>query len=260
MGAIRKILLVIVAVLFFLSLILVSLFLTLNLSLKYDNIQQHSTTIIKDVLNENFNLTTLIGNNYQLLQQYCMQGNSNYTINTQGYNLVIPCSSVSQGADAVIDTGIKALVNQTYYAQYNCGFLDCFPKYPVPLFLISEKAYNFWNGMFYLALGFAVILLLLLFFLMKKKINLPTLAGILLIFSSIPFFKLEALMSLFSNKLIFKFLGIFFSQAYFVAITILIAGIALLTVGIVLDIFRTGFFVEHFITKIEDKRKSRKSK
>ena len=203
-------------------------------------------------------MTALVGSNYQLLQYYCLQNNSNYKMSAGGYNFAIPCSSVSQGTDAIIDAGIKDLVNQTYYTKYDCGFLSCFPKYPIPLFLISEKAYNYWNEKFYFALGLAIILLILLFFLIQKKINLPTFAGILIIFSSIPFFKLEALMSLFSNKLIFKFLGIFFSQAYFVALTILIAGIALFAVGIVLDIFRAGFFVEHFITRIEEKRKEKK--
>ena len=255
MGVIRGILLVVVAVLFFFSVILVSLFWTLNLSLNYDNVQKESTIVLKDILQQDANFSSIISASYPLIQTYCqLQNNSNYVFNSEGYTFDIPCSSMSQGERSVIDEGIKSLIHRVYYTGYDCDFLNCFSKYPVPLFLISEKAYNYWHDKFYWILGISAILLVLIFLLVEKKTNTFILSGILVIISALPFIKLDSIMSMFSNKIIFKFLEIFFSQAYTVSIRIIIAGIALLAIGIVFDVFKLGFSISAFFSKIKEKR------
>jgi hypothetical protein len=99
-----------------------------------------------------------------------------------------------------------------------------------------------------------------MFFLVEKKTNAFILSGSLLIVSAVPFIKLDYLLSLFSNKVIFKFLGVFFSQAYYVSIKTLIVGIGLLVLGIVLDIFKVGFFISNLISKIKGEKESKTGK
>jgi hypothetical protein len=103
-------------------------------------------------------------------------------------------------------------------------------------------------------------LLGLSFLLIEKKTNLPILVGSMLIISSLPFFKLDYFFSLLADKIIFKFLKIFFSQAYFVSIKSLIVGAILLIAGIILDIFKIGFKISNLISKIKEKREEIKEK
>ncbi len=260
MGAIRGILLVFVAVLLFLSVLLANLFLVLTLSLNYENVREESTTLVKDFLKE-IDITNALKQAYPLISFYC-QNYSEYVFNYQGYTLDIPCSIVSQGENAIIEEGVRDLVKSVYYAKYECNFLDCPNKSQLPLFLISEKAHDFWENKFYLSLIISFVLFILVFLLVEKKTNALILSGSLLIVSAVPFIKLDYLLSLFSDKIIFKFLGVFFSQAYYVSIKTLVIGIGLLVLGIVLDIFKVGFFISNLISKSKEKtsKKTKKSK
>lgn len=260
MGVIRGILLVLVVVLLFFSFFAINLFYTLSLSLNYDTLQRESANVIKDSLKE-INLTNIIGNQYNLIKSYCKNNSdSDFVFSAQGYTFDISCSTASQGEDAIIEEGAKDLVHNVYYAEYDCNFFDCFKKSPIPLFLVSEKTYTFFTNKLYLLLTLSLVLLVLSFFLVEKKTNLPILVGSMLIISSLPFFKLDYFFSLLSNKIIFKFLKIFFSQAYFVSIKALIAGIILLIAGIILDIFKIGFKISNFISKIRGKKENIKNK
>lgn len=257
MGAIRGILLVFVVVLLFLSVLSANLFWALTVSLNYDNVQEESTSIIKDFL-QGMNMTGIIKQNYPLIQFYCIN-HSEYTFNYQGYTLDIPCSVVAQGENAIVEEGIRDLIKGVYYTKYDCNFLDCPSKFQLPLFLISEKAHDFWKSNLYFALGISFVLLALLFLFIEKKTNLPILAGSLLVVSSLIFIKLDSLFSLFSNQVIFKFLKIFFSKSYFVSFRILIAGIVLVITGIVLKIFKVGFSISDFISKLKEKAMQQKA-
>jgi hypothetical protein len=141
MGAIRGLLLVLIATLLFFSIFLSSLFWVLSSSLTYDNVQRESTAIGKELLTT-LNITSEIKLIYPLIQLYC-QNNSNYVFNAEGYTFDISCASVANGEDAVVEEGIKDFISNIYYTTYNCNFLDCASKSPVPLFLVSEKAYNY---------------------------------------------------------------------------------------------------------------------
>ncbi len=257
MGVIRGILLVLVAVILFLSLFMLNLLWTLSLSLNYDNIQRESMLIAKDLLNET-NISTEIQATYPLIQLYC-QNNSDYIFVVENFTLDIPCSVALQGGDAIIEEGIKDVIHQIYYTHYECDFLDCMKNPTNPLFLVSEKANQFWYGKFYLFLIISLILAGLIFLLAEKKSNMPILVGALLIVSSIPFIKLDVLFGMFSDKTLFRVLNIFFSQSYFVAIRTLIAGIVFVILGIVFKIFKIGFFISNLISKFKSKEKKEES-
>lgn len=233
-----------------------ALFWTLSQSLSYNNVEKQSVVLIKDILKENTDLTKEIHEIYPLMQSYC-QNNSNYIFSFEGNTLDIPCETALQGEDVIIEESIKDMVHEIYYTEYECSFVDCFKKTSLsgftPVFLISEKSYNWWNTLFYFSLIISFVLSVLIFFLVNKKTNMPILAGSLLIISSLPFIKLDSLLGLFSNKTFVKFLSIFFSEAYTVSFKILIAGIILLAVGIILKIFKVGFFISNLISKFEKK-------
>lgn len=260
MGAIRGILLVFVVVFLFLSVLLGHLFWVLTLSLSYDNVREESSALVADFLKE-INVTSAIKQAYPLISFYC-QNYSEYIFNYQGYTLDIPCSIVLQGENAIIEEGVKDVVKSVYYAKYECNFLDCPNKSQLPLFLISEKAHDFWENKFYISLVLSFILLILVFLLVEKKTNVPILIGSLLVVSSLLFIKLDSLFALFSDKIIFKILGFFLSETYFVSLKILIAGIILVVAGIILKIFKVGFFISNLISKSKEKpgKKTKKIK
>jgi len=262
MGAIRGVLLVFVAVLLFLSFLSLNLLWTMSASLDYETLQKASMGIVKDFLQE-INVTSIMKQNYPLIQLYC-RNYSNYVFNYQGYTFDIPCSVALQGESAIVEEGVRDIIHGVYYKEYDCNFIDCFKKSPIPLFLISQKAHDFWAGKLYFCLMACFILFILVFLLVEKKTNAFILSGSLLMVSALPFIKLDYLLSLFSDKIIFKFLEIFFSQAFRISIKILIIGAGLLIFGIILDIFKAGFFISNLISKIrerkEDKNKKRKKK
>ena len=256
MGAIRGILLVFVAVFFFLSILTTNLFWIMSSSLNYENVQKESASIAQDFLKD-IDITNIVKQAYPFISLHC-KNNSYYLFNYQGYALDIPCTIVSQGIDAIIGEGVRDIIYGVYYADYDCSFLDCSNKAQLPLFLISEKAHDFFSDKLYFSLIASVIFFVLIFLLVEKKTNTLILSGSIIIISSLPFLKLEALWPLLPGQLLFKFLKIFFSQSYFVSIKVLIIGVAILLLGIVFDIFKIGFSISNLINKTKEQKKDKK--
>jgi len=256
MGAIRGLLLVFVSVLLFLTFILGNLALTLSISLNYNNLEKQATTVLKDVIQEKMNVQALVESYYPVIQTYC-QTSSEYVFNSGGFTITIPCSIASQGTDAILDKAIKDAMHDIYYKDYGCDFIDCFQKSEIPLFLISEKSYNYIHSKLLLLLLVAVVLLAAMFLLVQKKSNAFILAGSLLIISSLLFFKLDVFFSFISDKTILKILGIISSNAFFIAIRVLIAGIVLILAGIIMKIFKIGFFISNLLSKLRGKKEAK---
>lgn len=242
MGAIKGILLVIVCVLLFISLLIGNIFLTLTLSLDYDNIRVELGSVMKNVVIDNGNLKEIIEKNLPLMESFC-QNNSEFVFenNNSFYDFVIPCSVVAQGSEAIIDYSSKSLVEKIYYEDYSCDFWDCLEKTSSPFFLISEKAKNYWSNKFYFSLLVSLVLVALMFFLVEKKSSLFIITGSLLMISSLPFMKLKWVLSFFSGKSFLEFLTIFFTKSYAVFLTSLVLGILVIGIGLLLKLFKIGF-------------------
>ena len=257
MGAIRGVLLVFVAVLLFLSFFSLNLLWTVSSSLEYENVQKQSTLLANDLLNE-VNITEIVVQNYPMIQLYCMN-HTNYVFSYQGFTFDIPCSVALQGADAIVEEMIGGAIHGIYYAEYDCGFIDCFEKYS-PVFLLSEKFHNFVADKVYFPLILALVLFALVFLLVQKKTNAFIVSGILLIVSSLPFVKLDYLLSLFPDKMIFRLLWVFLSRSFYVSIRLLIIGAALLVFGILLDIFKVGLFISNLFSRFRKEKKEKVDK
>lgn len=250
MGVIRGFFLVVVSILLFLSLFSSVLFLTLSSSLDYNNLQKESRLVLKDILINNMNISSVIDGIYPFMVIYC-QTNPEYVFTSQSYTFTLPCNVTSGGKEGIIDKGIDYFIKGIYYKDYNCTFIDCFGKTELPTFLFSVKSHDFLNKMFYLALVFSLILIGLAFLLIEKKTNLFILTSILLIVSSLPLFKITSLIKVIPNEIAVKIIGLFFSSASSVSIKMLIIGIVLLVGGIILKVFKIGFSISGILAKFK---------
>jgi len=254
MGFIRGGLFVIASVLLFVLFLAGNTFLTLNLSLTYDNVQQELVSVIKDIVGDEMNLSEKIENDFEVMKLYC-ENNSEYVFSQEEHTFVIPCEIISEGSDAVIDYGINNLVNEVYYEEYDCNFWDCIKDTEAPFFLVSEKAKNYWGEKFYFSLLICLILIILMFFLIENKTNLLIVVGSLLIVSSLPFMRLNWVLS-FINESLFGFFTIFFSKAHYVFLIVFILGLFVIGFGIILKFFKIGFKISEIANKFSKGKKN----
>lgn len=255
MGFIRGGLLVIVSVLLFSSFLAGNFFLTLTLSLEYDNIKPELVSVVNALAGEEMNLGQMVDEKYPSMQEYC-QNNSEYVFSEQGYTFVIPCSVVSQGSDAIFDYGLNTLIEDIYYEEYDCNFWECLEETGTPFFLISEKAKDYWKHNFYFSLIVSIILVALAFILTEKRTNLPILVGIMLMVSGIPFLMINWISlnwipsSMFGEYFVQLF-TIFFTKSHTIFLISFILGLIVLGIGILLKFFWIGFKISNIFSKKE---------
>ncbi len=267
MGFIRGSLIFLLGFLLFLAIFATGILLTLSSSLKYENVQPQLLSISKN-LTENLISRNAFEISFdkekEVMEEYC-QENNNYNFSYDGYNFVFSCSILDQSSEEIVDYGVNYIIKEIYYKDYDCKFWDCFEKNP--MFLISEKAYEYWKGKFYLALMLSIILIFLIFFLIEKKSNLLILIGILMIIPAILLMKLGnlsiSLFKIFLTFPIFSFsdiLKVFFSQSHTISMKMLSMGISFLIFGVILRVFGIGMKIMDFFEKIKKRKNSEKSK
>lgn len=248
MGFLRGGLLTIVGIVLFIAFLAGNLFLTLYLSLDYDNVKPSFSSNIKDTIEEQFNIFDIITERMELITLYC-ENYSEYVFNQQGYTFVVPCDIILEGPEEIIIKTLDNFIENIYYRDYDCGFFDCLKKTGEPFFLVSKHAQDYWKAKFYSVLLIAVILVALSFLLIERKTNWPILVGGLLALSSLPFSKLSLWTSFMGTQYL-EFFGIFFSKSRSVFIVSLVIGIVLIVLGIVLR-FVAGDFLKQKFSKNE---------
>ncbi|MDD5012364.1 MAG: hypothetical protein PHQ66_01820 [Candidatus Nanoarchaeia archaeon] len=250
MGVIKGLLVVVSSGLLFLSLLSMTFFLVSSSSLKYENLQESASSVVIGFL-EDTNVTSVIDENYYIIQRYCNISNdtSTYVFKEGNYTFEISCDSVAQGKNAMIEEGINSIISKIYYTEYDCSFFNCLKQ--SPFFLISEKAYNYLDAKFYFFLLTSFLLIVALFIFTEKKSNTFIVAGILTIIPALLFIKIDSVLAVFSDKMLFRILGIFFSESFAVSTTILVAGIVLLVLGVIFKVFKIGFKIQEIISKFK---------
>ncbi len=249
MGLIRSGLLVIVSVLLFISLLLGGIFLTLNMSLEYQNVNPQIVPIVNNFINDS-NFSQFIIELYPMMNSSC-ENNSEFIFNSSelGQVLIIPCETVLKGPENIVNYTTNFFIEDSYYKNYDCSFIDCFQKYQPPLFLISEKLKDYWKSKFNFTLIISLILIALVFFLTEKRVNLFFILGTLLIISSFFLLALNRILPFFSNNILLNFIPIFFSKSYTVFLSSLIMGIVIFLIGILLTLFLIGFKISSFFNR-----------
>lgn len=248
MGIIRGTLFVLVTTLFIISVFAAGMTYVFASSLKYDNVKTTLPSVIKEIAEQEVNLTKEFGKIYPAMQSYC-KNNSEYVTKFGDYTFIIPCETVSQGLNVVINEALESIVEDIYYKEYDCRFLSCFKRNELPLFLISEKARAYWGTNFYIFLGLSAALAALMFIFAAKKANMLLVSGIILISSSILILKLGDILT--SFKGLEKYVGIFFTASYSVFLGMLILGILILVAGVILKIFGIGLKISGLVSKVK---------
>lgn len=256
MAFFREGLLVIISTLLFLVVILGGILYVLSVSLEYDNIKIELKSFAKNLTNNtfnliepNFNITAEMQRARITMEKKCLNEIS-YNFSSGGYTFVLPCNLVknNESIDLFIDHGTESIIYQVYYANYSCKFLECFKKNRYPLFLVSEKAQDYWEKKFYFSLLIFVILFILTFLLVEIKYNSLIITGSAFVVSSVIVSKVEQFFEfLFKNQV--QLIKIFFSQTKDVYIILLILGLVLIVVGLSLRIFLRDKIKEKFSKK-----------
>lgn len=270
MGVLRGFGLVIVSILLFLSLLSAGIFATLNYSLTYENVQPKIYTIADSIITEQIGTEKIVNQLTPFLEIYC-QNNTEIVQNFEGYTFVYPCTVIEQGYDSIINYTINYLIQDFYYKDYNCTFVECFKETNVPLFLVSEHAKNYWKSLFNKSIIAILILIALTILLIEKKTNTPILTGSLFVASSLIISQLKnigtaiaklilspisaALSNESSKEIISQIVGIFFAESSKVFLWMFIAGIILIAIGIILKLTTLGIKIKNWIEKIKSKKK-----
>lgn len=240
MGLIRGGLSFITGILLLISFLAMNLFLTIDLSLDYDNVKPKIASAVKDVAENELNLTKEIKENFVFAELHC-QNNTDFIFIQGEYVFEIPCSVVSEGPDEFIDYGINQAIDDIYYKKYECSFLDCL-RTEFPFFLISEQAKDSSKNRFYSSLVISLILITTMFFLTEKKSNLFIITGSLLAISSLPFTKISAFLSFLDDSFL-EFVLVLFSESHNVFLISFILGIIIIGIGIALKFWDFGNFI-----------------
>jgi len=262
MGFIRGGLLFVISVILIISLLIGNIFFVFSSSLKYENINSHLGPVMSDLVEKQINLSS-VEEGFSQIQEYC-KTHDDFVLGEEGYVFVLSCEEVINGTpENVIASESSKFLEKIYYKNYECGFFDCFKEGEVPFFLISQKTQKYIQNKFYYSLLISLILMVLMFFFVQSKKNWFFLVGSLLIFTSLPFSKLDIFSSFSSNEYVVEMFSLFFSSAWNVFLIMFLIGIVLITTGIAFKLWdleeflkNKGFFGKHAEEKpAKDKKK-----
>lgn len=252
MGFIRGSLLFIAVFFLFLSILTGIIFLTLSLSLSYENVKPELIGIIEDLSESETGLdvSSVINEKFDFMQDYC-KNESDYIFSHQKKTFVIPCEIVDQGVGAIIEHELGDFSEEIYYKEYECGFWKCLSEPENSLVLVSAKARDYWYSKFIFLLVASLALIVLIFFLVKHRANILIIVGVIFIINSIIFRKLDSLINFLVGKPFSEFSGIFFSQEYIVFLSAIVIGVVLVVIGVGLRFISSDFIKNKFLKKEE---------
>ena len=273
MGLIRGGFVFFLGVLLFLSFLAVNIFATLSSSLEYDNVKEQIIPLVNGFGNSDSKISQAFGagefnlsqtaDDVLLEMQISCQNNPNitsYNFSYGGRIITIPCETLFEagGKDAIINKTVSGFIDSFYYQDYNCGFFDCLQEDKLPLFLVSAKAKDYWQGKFYFAIIASVVLIVLMILFMENRINAPIILGILLALSAFPILKLSSLISAIAGQPISFIIGIFFSNAGMIFWISFIIGLALIGAGFASKVMNLGF-IKNLIQKKPEAKQSQET-
>lgn len=259
MGVIRGGLFVIASVLLFTAMLAGGTFLTFEKSLEYSIVQPELTSVLTELVNQNFNLDEELASNKELIELTC-QNNTKYSFATEFIDtpLKIPCDQLTIDSTNITELMISNLVEENYNKQYDCKFFDCFDSVDSTdsvFFLVSAHARDYWKAKFYWIFSFSLILIAVMFVLIENRVNLPIVVGSLLIIAALPFAKLNLLAGFFADKELLAIFAVFITQSVSVFWYAFLTGIIVLALGIFLKFFQIGFWINNIFSKLPSFKK-----
>ena len=274
MGFIRGFFLFIVVCLLFVSLLAGNLLLTLTMSLNYDNVNMQLSSTVTDIVQgqvqgamedlgvteSDLNLTQEVDDRIDEMKDYCVNNTeeTEYTFSYEDYTFIVPCETVDQGTEAIINKSVENVVERIYYKEYDCGFWDCLQE-GEPYVLVSEQARDYWKSKFYISLVASIILAVLAFFLVQKKKNFPILLGASMAILALPFIKLDSWIGAISDSTYMNLANVFVSESTTVFWIMFIPGIILVILGIVFHFISLGTKFAKWTAEREAKKKQKEA-
>jgi len=237
MGLIRGAFFTVVAIILFVSLLSMNTFWTISSSLEYDVLQPQLVPIITNFIMQQTELSQQLDDNLFIMQYYCLN-NTEFVFSQEGMTLAIPCSTINEGAESIINYSILYLIEENYYKEYDCSFWEC--SMTPPFHIISEKAQNYWSEWFYVFLVLSIILTIVCGLLIENIDDYPFILGGLFIISSLIFAKIEWILSFMGDWEFIDLVSAFFTQAYTVFLIMFIIGIVLILIGVALKFLGLG--------------------
>jgi len=256
MGFIRGAFVFVFAIGIFFSLFAANLFLTISLSLNYNN----AAPYLKNVSNElaqNSGEKAIILKEYDNKKILCSETNfseKEINITFKEEKIPVPCEVIQKGANSVIDYTLNKSVDYYYYKNYECTFLECIQTKDPTLALVSQTAKDYWQNKFNSTILIAIALFALLFLFIKEKYSSFVLGGILTIFAAMPFKQITWVLSLIPDLLPFKIIPVFFTESTTVFTIMLVLGIILIAIGIGIKFFDWGLKISNLFRKLVKKK------
>ena len=247
-GWIRRGALYFIAFILIFVLILANLFLTLGISLSYDNIKVNSVAVTEKMFEKEL-ASGQVDAFYDQLVRECDESQL-VSITKQGALIQIDdelnspevnCADLkASGKEGFISLIVSSFIEQNYYKEHDCTFWECFNQEGLkkPFFIISEMSHKYFMKLFYFALLISVVLLVVAFLLMSHRTNILPYAGILIIISALPFWKLDFMLSLSSIPIdLVQIISILFTDSFSVFLVDVIVGVLFIVFGVVLKIY-----------------------
>jgi len=254
MGFLKGGVVIVLGVLLFASLLALSSFLTMSISLNSETVKTELSPVIRGLADNvpnvverfdrfnvsNFDVSGAVDEIFLAMETNC-ESYEDYVYIFEGQTIVVSCDLISEGRGAVVNKTTEDFIEGIYYKNYDCNFWNCFSKEKLPFFLVSQKSKDYWNSKYYFFLASSLILVGLLFFFVESRTNWIILTGVLMILSSFSFIKLyEFSLKIFSSgtfRIFSLFFDIFFIKANTVFWIIFIFGVFLSLVGIGIKIW-----------------------
>lgn len=248
MGLIRSGAIVVVSCLFFVSIFIGNIFLTLSWSLEYDNVEPIVSEFGRGIV-EDVGISTSVQDAYPLMLNYCEYGDGDYVFSSEGVSVNIPCSEISKGPENVVDYGVGQVVDNFYYREYDCSFFECLKSEGQPYVLVSEKSRGYFASNFRFVLTISMVLFVILFLIVQSKSTAFIVSGILISFSALPFRKFNWILGFLPNGDVSDFFLAFFTKSYNVFMIMIIIGVVLFILGISFHFLGWGIRLSEFFRK-----------
>lgn len=252
MGLLKGGLMYVLSGLLILSLFAGNLFLVMNMSLTYENVNSHFSKLIR----EQTNIEQEIGNTFEAMENYCEE-NEDYVLEASGYTISIPCSKVAEGEEAVIEESINDVIDQIYYSENSCSsFFECIASSETAIF--SQQTKDSMIKYFYISLIISLILAGAMFFITDSRIGFPITLGFLLILSSLPLVAVNFILPYFENSAL-SVVSALFSYSYTLFLILLFVGVISIALGFGLKFMIAGFKISKLFSGFKIKSKVSKS-
>ena len=246
MGFIRGSIMFFLVILLLISLVLGNIFLTLNYSLSHDVVKPEIVSLTDSIGGASGYIEQL-QSKFPSMESYCNENKTSYVIKTNISTLEIPCETILNGTESTTDYIKGQVADGIYYKKYNCGVLECFNNNEY-LFFLSEEAKNYWQGKFYLFLAISLAIIGLMFLVIEEKTELFLVTGTVITLSSLPFMKINSLLSFLDSSSL-QLIPIIFSKSHKVFLIMASIGIFLLIIGILAKFFNFGNFIMEKFSK-----------